>query len=106
MIMKKTDFKRYNNYTANLADGLDFNEAEKMQKTSAKHRKIEQNREWLKSQEAELASLTAQTSEALLDTLETKNNLTAKVRQLKLQTKDNLHQVFTLNKDDKYARVA
>ncbi|MDO4713874.1 MAG: hypothetical protein Q4B28_04445 [bacterium] len=104
--MKKTDFKRYNNYTANLADGLELNEAEKMQRTSAKTRKLEQNRAWLKSQEAELASLTAQTNEALLDTLETKSNLTAKVRQLKLQTKDNLHQVFTLNKDNEVARVA
>lgn len=100
MNMKKTDFNRYNTFTANVADGLEQDEAKKLSKSASKMHKAEKARDWLKDQEAELAMLMSNTNENLLETFEATDKIFDRAKAAKLTAKSDLHQVFVLPHED------
>lgn len=96
--MKKTDFNSFNAYATPVADGLEFDEVQKLNKSAARMRKVEKNRAWLQAQEAELSALTM---DHLLDTFDAvPENLNAHLRTLRTLQKADLHQVLTLSRED------
>lgn len=105
MIMKKTDFNRLNAYSAKVADGLEHDEAQSISKSATRIHKAEKQRDWLKAQEAELALLVSDTNDRLLDTFEATNSVFDAAKASKIKTKADLHQVFTLPRED-YAMAA
>lgn len=97
MTMKKTDYNNYNRFASDVADGLDFEygEGKKMSKRSSRLRKVEQQNDWLKIQEAELANLTLQTRDALSEDLDRVSlGLNANMKASKQQTKAQLKYLF------------
>lgn len=105
MNMKKTDFNRYNAFTANVADGLERGEAQRMQESASKMYKAEKAKAWLKAQEAEFLTLTAKISDDLLSSLKKWEVIYNSAKASKLNTKADLHQVFVLPHED-YAMAA
>lgn len=103
MIMKKTDFNRFNAMTATFADGLEHDEAKRIAKSAAKRHKAEQARDWLKAQEAEFAFDNAVNvaRDVLIENFDVRLD---RANAAKLATKADLHQVFTLPED--YAMAA
>lgn len=79
-----------------VADGLEQNEARKVNKSHSKMRKNLQMNGWLEGQKAELDSLIWDTQESLRDTFETTKRLDSRMKSHKLQIKRGVSQVFSM----------
>lgn len=95
MMMNKYEYTPKKNF-ALVADGLEQDEARKVNKSHAKMRKNLQMHDWLEDQKAELDSLIWGTQESLRDTFESTKRLDAKMKSHKLQIKRDVSQVFAM----------
>lgn len=94
--MKKTEYSTYNHYVANVADGIEQDEARKLSKSQSHMRKNIKTRDRLENQEAELNDLLNAQNEQVFTLLSQTEHLNETVRHSKLQTKTDLHQVFSM----------
>lgn len=79
-----------------VADGLEKDEARKVNKSHSKMRKNLQMKDWLEGQKAELDSLIWGTQENLRDTFETTKRLDSRMKSHKFQIKSDVSQVFSM----------
>ena len=79
-----------------VADGLEQNEARKVNKSHSKMRKNLQMKDWLEGQKAELDSLIWDTQESLRETFGITNRLDSRMNAHKLQIKRGVSQVFSM----------
>lgn len=79
-----------------VADGLEQDEARKVNKSHSKMRKNLQMQDWLEDQKAELDSLIWGTQENLRDTFETTKRLDSRMKFHKFQIKSDVSQVFSM----------
>ena len=94
--MKKTDTIRYNSYEKDIVQGLEPNEALYFQKQSARMRKNTQQADILRSQEVEINEYISHTSNALSSTLNLSDSFSSQMRNQVLNTKHDLHHLFSL----------
>ena len=94
--MKKTDTIRYNSYEKDIVQGLEPNEALYLQKKSARMRKNTQQADILRSQKAEINEYIPHTSNALSSTLNLSDSFSYQMRNQVLNTKHDLHHLFSL----------
>lgn len=92
VIIMKNTYNPSKNF-ALVADGIEFDEMRKVNKSQAKMRKINQSRDALKAQEAEFY---ANTRENLFDTFDQTSHLDSRIKSHKIQLKSDLHQVFSM----------
>jgi len=79
-----------------VADGLEQNEARKVNKSHSKMRKNLQMNGWLEGQKAELDSLIWDTQESLSEIFGSTNRLDTRMNSHKLQIKGDVSQVFSM----------
>ena len=79
-----------------VADGLEQDEARKVNKSHSKMRKNIQMQDWLEDQKAELDSLIWGTQENLRDIFETTKRLDSRMKSHKFQIKSDVSQVFSM----------
>jgi len=79
-----------------VADGLEQDEARKVNKSHSKMRKNLQMQDWLEDQKAELDSLIWGTQENLRDIFETTKRLDSRMKSHKFQIKSDVSQVFSM----------
>ena len=79
-----------------VADGLEKDEARKVNASNSKMRKNLQMKDWLEDQKAELDSLIWGTQESLRDTFETTKRLDCRMKSHKFQIKSNVSKVFSM----------
>ena len=79
-----------------VADGLEKDEARKVNASNSKMRKNLQMKDWLEDQKAELDSLIWGTQESLRDTFETTKRLDSRMKSHKFQIKSDVSQVFSM----------
>ena len=79
-----------------VADGLEQDEARKVNKSHSKMRKNLQMQDWLEDQQAELDSLIWGTQENLRDIFETTKRLDSRMKSHKFQIKSDVSQVFSM----------
>lgn len=79
-----------------VADGLEKDEARKVNKSHSKMRKNLQMKDWLEGQKAELDSLIWDTQESLRETFGSTNRLDSRMNAHKLQIKRGVSQVFSM----------
>ena len=91
----KYEYTPVKNY-ALVADGLEQDEARKVNASNSKMRKNLQMQGWLEGQEAEFDSLIWGTQESLRDTFEATKRLDSRMNAHKLQIKRNVSQVFSM----------
>ena len=94
--MKKTDTIRYNSYEKDIVQGLEPNEALYLQNKSARMRKSTQQADILRSQEAEINEYISHTSNELSSTLNLSDSFSSQMRNQVLNTKHDLHHLFSL----------
>ena len=92
---KKYEYAPVKNY-ALVADGLEKDEARKVNAFNSNMRKTLQMKYWLEDQKAELDSLIWGTQESLRDTFEATKRLDSRMNAHKLQIKRNVSQVFSM----------
>ena len=92
---KKYEYAPKKNF-ALVADGLEKDEARKVNKSHSKMRKNLQMKGWLEGQEAEFDSLIWDTQESLRDTFETTKRLDSRMKSHKFQIKSDVSQVFSM----------
>ena len=79
-----------------VADGLEQDEARKVNASNSKMRKNLQMKGWLEGQEAELDSLIWGTQESLRETFDSTKRLDPKMNAHKPQIKRDVSQVFSM----------
>ena len=79
-----------------VADGLEQNEARKVNASNSKMRKNLQMQGWLEGQEAEFDSLIWDAQGSLRDTFETTKRLDSRMKSHKFQIKSDVSQVFSM----------
>ena len=79
-----------------VADGLEQDEARKVNKFHSKIRKNLQMKDWLEDQKAELDSLIWDTQESLWEIFGSTNRLDSRMNAHKLQIKRGVSQVFSM----------
>ena len=79
-----------------LADGLEQDEARKVNASNSKMRKNLQMKGWLEGQEAEFDSLIWDTQESLRKIFGSTNRLDTRMNAHKLQINSNVSQVFSM----------
>ena len=79
-----------------VADGLEQNEARKVNASNSKMRKNLQMKGWLEGQEAEFDSLIWDTQESLSEIFGSTNRLDPGMNAHKLQIKRDVSQVFSM----------
>ena len=79
-----------------VADGLEKDEARKVNASNSKMRKNLQMKDWLEDQKAELDSLIWGTQESLRDTFETTKRLDSRMKSHKFQIKSDVSKVFSM----------
>lgn len=79
-----------------VADGLEKDEARKVNASNSKMRKNLQMKDWLEDQKAELDSLIWDTQESLRETFDSTNRLDSKMKSHKFQIKSDVSQVFSM----------
>ena len=79
-----------------VADGLEKDEARKVNASNSKMRKNLQMKGWLEGQEAEFDSLIWDTQESLRETLDSTNRLDTRMKSHKLHIKSGVSQVFSM----------
>ena len=92
---KKYKYPPVKNY-ALVADGLEQDEARKVNASNSERRKERQRNDWLEDQKAELDSLIWGTQESLRDTFETTKRLDSRMKSHKFQIKSDVSQVFSM----------
>lgn len=92
---KKYEYAPKKNF-ALVADGLEQDEARKVNKSHSKMRKNLQMQDWLEDQKAELDSLIWGTQENLRDIFETTKRLDSRMKSHKFQIKSDVSQVFSM----------
>lgn len=92
---KKYEYAPKKNF-ALVADGLEQDEARKVNASNSKMRKNLQMKGWLEGQEAEFDSLIWDTQESLRDTFETTKRLDSRMKSHKFQIKSDVSQVFSM----------
>ena len=93
--MNKYEYAPKKNF-ALVADGLEQDEARKVNASNSKMRKNLQMKGWLEGQEAEFDSLIWDTQESLRDTFETTKRLDSRMKSHKFQIKSDVSQVFSM----------
>ena len=93
--MNKYEYAPKKNF-ALVADGLEQDEARKVNASNSKMRKNLQMKGWLEGQEAELDSLIWDTQESLRKTFGSTNRLDTRMNSHKLQIKGDVSQVFSM----------
>lgn len=91
----KNEYTPVKNYVL-VADGLEQDEARKVNASNSKMRKNLQMKGWLEGQEAEFDSLIWDTQESLRDTFETTKRLDSRMKSHKFQIKSDVSQVFSM----------
>lgn len=81
---------------APVADGLEKDEARKVNKSHSKMRKNLQMKDWLEGQKAELDSLIWDTQESLREIFGSTNRLDPRMKSHKLQINGDVSQVFSM----------
>ena len=92
---KKYEYAPKKNF-ALVADGLEQDEARKVNASNSKMRKNLQMKGWLEGQEAEFDSLIWDAQESLRDTFETTKRLDSRMKSHKFQIKSDVSQVFSM----------
>ena len=92
---KKYEYAPKKNF-ALVADGLEKDEARKVNASNSKMRKNLQMKDWLEDQKAELDSLIWGTQESLRDTFEATKRLDSRIKSHKFQIKSDVSQVFSM----------
>ena len=95
--MNKYEYAPKKNF-ALVADGLEQDEARKVNKSHSKMRKNLQMQDWLEDQKAELDSLIWGTQESLRETFDSTKRLDTRMKSHKLQIKSGVSQVFSMEK--------
>ena len=91
----KHEYTPVKNY-ALVADGLEQDEARKVNASNSKMRKNLQMKGWLEGQEAELDSLIWDTQESLRKTFGSTKRVNSRRNSHKLQIKRDVSQVFSM----------
>jgi len=79
-----------------VADGLEQDEARKVNASNSKMRKNHQMQGWLEGQEAEFDSLIWDTQESLREIFGSTNRLDPRMKSHKLQINGDVSQVFSM----------
>lgn len=79
-----------------VADGLEQDEARKVNASNSKMRKNLQMKDWLEDQKAELDSLIWGTQENLREIFGSTNRLDTRMKSHKFQIKSDVSQVFSM----------
>ncbi len=93
--MNKYEYAPKKNF-ALVADGLEQDEARKVNASNSKMRKNLQMKGWLEGQEAEFDSLIWDTQESLRKIFGSTNRLDTRMNAHKLQINSNVSQVFSM----------
>ena len=93
--MNKYEYAPKKNF-ALVADGLEQDEARKVNASNSKMRKNLQMKGWLEGQEAEFDSLIWDTQESLRKIFGSTNRLDTRMNSHKLQIKGDVSQVFSM----------
>lgn len=93
--MNKYEYAPKKNF-ALVADGLEQDEARKVNASNSKMRKNLQMKDWLEGQKAELDSLIWDTQESLWEIFGSTNRLDSRMNAHKLQIKRGVSQVFSM----------